>query len=123
MGFWQRLFGLEDRQAAPTKTADKHQQTHRDGAKFTGREEETRAQKHANQSTREVIQDGQDYPEGTQPNQGVDAGHVEGTTTPPKSRAEQLKTQPKPASEQSKTPREAEPGTGKTQAGQHQRKD
>lgn len=123
MGFWQRLFTREDRQPAPTKKADSKQQTMRDGPKFDGREEETKAQKNADKSVREVIQEGEEYPDGTQANQGVDAGKVEGTTVPAKTKEEQRRTQPKPASKQRKTPREAKPGTGKPKAGQHKRKD
>lgn len=136
MGFWKKLFGgsnMPDKDSTvgvdPTtnETMRKHHkaadisQSH--GAKYSGRAEETKAQKQADPETRDIIKEAEEYPNTTQPRSDVDASAAAGHNKPRKSKEEQLQTQPKPASEQSETPKEGRPDTPKPEAGQHKRAD
>ena len=142
MGFWKKLFGGsnqpdKDESVGVDPTTDekmkpKHKKadvSHSEGPKYTGRTEDTKAQRQTDPETREIIKDAEVYPNEaetqgtTEPRGNVDASQAVGQTKPKKSKAEQLKTQPKPGAKQKTTPKEAEPGSGKTKAGQHKEKD
>ncbi len=140
MGFWKKLFGgsnqpdgSESVGVDPTtgkkmKPAAKGHPSGTEGAKYSGRTEDTKAQKRADPETREISQDAENYPQEaeplkTKPRAGVEASAKVGKGEAQKSAAEKKKTQPKPASKQRTTPKEAQPGTPKPEAGQHQRKD
>lgn len=133
MGFWKRLFSgsnQPDKDSTvgvdPTRDekmkAEEKKSTASEGAKFSGRTEETKAQKQADPETREIVQEAEEYPKESQPRGDVDAAKAGGAVKPKKSKEEQRKTQPKPAAEQKTTPHEAEPGTGKPHAGDHKKK-
>lgn len=136
MGFWKKLFGGsnqpdKDESVGVDPTTDKKmkpkQQTSSastsEGAKFSGRTEDTKAQKQADPETREVVQEAENYPKEEQPRGDVDSSAAVGKKGSNKTAEEKRKTQPKPASKQKTTPKEAEPGTGKPKAGQHKGKD
>lgn len=146
MGFWKKLFGGsnqpdKDESVGVDPTTDEKMKpkqqkadiSQSEGAKYSGREEDTKAQRQADPETREIVKDAENYPSEakttsggdskTQPRGDVDASQAVGKTKPKKSKAEQRKTQPKPGSKQKTTPKEAAPGSGKTKAGQHKEKD
>ena len=132
MGFWKKLFSGsnqpdKDESVGVDPTSDekmkpKHDPdvSHRDGAKFSGRTEDTKAQRRADPETRQIVQEAENYPNTSEPRPAVDSSAIgKSDKTPEEKRA----TQPKPASEQKTTPKEAEPGNGPPVAGQHHRKD
>lgn len=132
MGFWRKLLGgstqpskdesvgINPTTGEPMKPKHTEDLTPRQGAGFSGRTEETKAQRQADPETRKIASEGEVYPNTNEHNVAVDASAI---GKPEKTPAEKLATQPKPAAEQKTTPKEAEPGTGKPEAGQHKRKD
>lgn len=136
MGFWKKLLKgstQPDKDESvgvdPTTNKKMTSSTSRpdldelDDARYMGRTEDTKAQRRADPETQEVIRGADHYPKEAEPLARTDSSAVAGEVKPKKTEAEQRKTQPKPATEQKKTPKEAEPGTGKPQAGQHHEKD
>ena len=141
MGFWKKLFsgsnqpdkdesvGVDPTTDEKMKSKDADEMSFRHGGKFSGRPEETKAQRRADPETQKLIREAEVYPNSdnatqTQtstdtPRPAVDSSAMgKSDKTPEEKRA----TQPKPASEQKTTPKEAEPGNGPPQAGQHHRK-
>ncbi|RUO25449.1 hypothetical protein CWE09_01555 [Aliidiomarina minuta] len=114
MGFFSKVFGglFEPKrepqpQPKPGSTGNKSKSqdiSHEDGPKYSGREEETKAQKNADPETREIVKEAQEYPREDKPNPTADAAKTAGKTTSSKSPQEQQKTQPKPGAKQRKKP-------------------
>ncbi|MCC5878913.1 MAG: hypothetical protein JJU03_03315 [Idiomarina sp.] len=137
MGFWSKLFGgsnqpdsAKGESVGVDPTTDKKMkpqqsnQSDLEQAKYSGRSEDTKAQRQADPETRKIVADAEKYPKEAETRQtGGSTEAAVGKQNTPKSREEKLKTQPKPGAEQRTTPKEAEPGSGKTKAGQHHEKD
>lgn len=132
MGFWKKLFsgsnqpnkdesvGVDPTTGEKMKPKGPEDLKPRQGAGFSGRTEETKAQRNTDPETRKTVSEGEIYPNTNPHNSAVDASAIgKEEKTPEEKRA----TQPKPATEQKTTPKEAEPGTGMPKAGQHTRKD
>lgn len=117
MGIFKKLFGgfftPQDNQKKPSVSRDEPRekvaveggQSHEDGPKYSGRTEETKAQKNADPETREIIKEAQEYPVNKDsPNPTADASAAVGKGHAPKSKETQEATQPKPGAKQRKRP-------------------
>lgn len=126
MGFFSKVFGglfapkgesqPEAKKSASTEQARKDQDiSHDEGPKYSGRQEETKAQKNADPETRDIVKEAQEYPKENKPNPAADASKTAGKTESPKSAQEQQKKQPKPGAKQRKKPDNAATGKSNTQ--------
>lgn len=119
MGFFSKVFGglfTPKREPQPqpepvsARNSGKNEDvSHAEGPKYSGREEETKAQKNADPETREIVKEAQEYPKADQPNPGADAAKAAGKTKSPES----PKAQPKPGAKQRKKPTHASTGKSK----------
>jgi hypothetical protein len=125
MGIFNKLFGglftPQDDQRKPSVSTEEPKQkvptegakSHEDGPKYSGRTEETKAQKNADPETRNIVKEAQEYPTNQdEPNPTADASEAVGKGHAQKSKAEQEETQPKPGSEQRKRPHSDSSGKG-----------
>ncbi|MGX5913724.1 hypothetical protein ACR0ST_03230 [Aliidiomarina sp. Khilg15.8] len=123
MGIFNKLFGglftPQDDQKKPTVSSDEPKKkvptegadSHAEGPKFSGRTEETKAQKNADPETRKIVKDAQEYPTNEdKPNPTADASEAVGKGHAQKSKEEQEETQPKPGAEQRKRPHSDDSG-------------
>lgn len=125
MGIFNKLFGglftPQDDQRKPSVSTEEPKQkvptegakSHEDGPKYSGRTEETKAQKNADPETRKIVKEAQEYPiNQDEPNPTADASEAVGKGHAQKNKAEQEETQPKPGAEQRKRPHNDSSGKG-----------
>lgn len=120
MGILNRLFGglftPQDTQKKPGVSTDEPKEkvptdgadSHEDGPKYSGRTEETKAQKNADPETRKIVKEAQEYPvnEDT-PNPTADASEAVGKGHSPEHKEA---TPPKPGAKQRKRPHNDDSG-------------